>query len=337
MPPEPAVPTAAMTASSALTVPVSRTTVWPAGEAGDAGDLDVGVADRGGRGERRRRGRWRRAVAQDDRAVVLEDGVRDTHVAYVATRAGERYPGRGRVAREPGAAQRGRVAIDHVEVVVGRGDGGIVRRVATVGRVGPVLERGREAARPISPEVVVRVRDRLAVPVGIETGQRAQDPATRMRDQDRVVVRQQCPVALDEVEQVRHLLEVGRDVRVVTQEVRVVELDVDDVLDLVVLRLEVAGSGGDDRAGRSGAGRRDAERGGDEDRRGHGDRYPLQPMGTKDGVPPMHIDSFLSGRHGARSGRIHWDREGSPTTRGGHTGPHQTTLDCGRYHRVFSR
>ena len=46
-------------------------------------------------------------------------------------------------------------------------------------------------------------------------------------------------VVLDEVEQVRHLLEVGRDVRVVPQEVHVVELEVDDVLDRAVLRLKL--------------------------------------------------------------------------------------------------
>jgi len=54
-----------------------------------------------------------------------------------------------------------------------------------------------------------------------------------MRDQDRVVVRQQRAVPADEVQQVRHLLQIGRDVRVVPQEMHVVEDQVDDVLDVV--------------------------------------------------------------------------------------------------------
>ena len=94
--------------------------------------------------------------------------------------------------------------------------------------------------RAVSPEVAVRVRDRLTVPVGIEPGQRAQDPATGVRDEHRVIIRQQRAVVLDEIEQVRHLLEIGRHVRVVTQEVSVVELDVDDVLDRTLGRLELA-------------------------------------------------------------------------------------------------
>jgi len=63
-----------------------------------------------------------------------------------------------------------------------------------------------------------------------------------VRDQGGVIVREQRAVALDEVEQVRHLLEVRRHVRVVTPEVGVVELDVDDVLDVVAGRLQVAGA-----------------------------------------------------------------------------------------------
>ena len=52
-----------------------------------------------------------------------------------------------------------------------------------------------------------------------------------MRDQHGVVVRHQYTVVLDEIEQVRHLLEIRGDVGVVPSEVRVVELDVDHVLD----------------------------------------------------------------------------------------------------------
>src|SRR5262249_21516336 len=67
-------------------------------------------------------------------------------------------------------------------------------------------------------------------------------------------------VALQEAQQVGHLLQVGGHVRVVTREVRVVELDVDDVLDRALRRLQLAPGGG--RAGSSLAGgqsSRDAE------------------------------------------------------------------------------
>jgi hypothetical protein len=79
------------------------------------------------------------------------------------------------------------------------------------------------------------------VPVGIEPGQRAQDPARGVRDQDRVVVVVERAVVGEEVLQVRHQLEVGREVRPVTHQVRVVELEIDQVLDAAVaVRAEVA-------------------------------------------------------------------------------------------------
>jgi hypothetical protein len=52
-----------------------------------------------------------------------------------------------------------------------------------------------------------------------------------MRDQLRVVVREQRPVPAQELQQVRHLLELGRHVRPVAAQMRVVELQVDHVLD----------------------------------------------------------------------------------------------------------
>jgi hypothetical protein len=54
-----------------------------------------------------------------------------------------------------------------------------------------------------------------------------------VRDQRGVVVGQERSVVLEEVEQVRHHLQVGRDVGVVTEEVHVVEADLDHVLDAV--------------------------------------------------------------------------------------------------------
>ena len=86
-----------------------------------------------------------------------------------------------------------------------------------------------------------------------------------MRDQQRVVVGQQHAVVLDEVEQVGHLLQVRRHVGVVAGEVDVVELDVNDVLDLLVSRIELAAAGSRRRARRRWAG---GKSGGDNARAG---------------------------------------------------------------------
>ena len=55
-----------------------------------------------------------------------------------------------------------------------------------------------------------------------------------------MIVRVEVPFERMKFEQMRHLLEVRRDVRVVPEEVDVVEDDVDDVLDLSVGRLQLA-------------------------------------------------------------------------------------------------
>ena len=59
-----------------------------------------------------------------------------------------------------------------------------------------------------------------------------------MGDERRVVVRQESSVALDEVQQVGHLFQIGRHVRVIADEVRVVELHVNYVLHLAAGRVE---------------------------------------------------------------------------------------------------
>jgi hypothetical protein len=107
----------------------------------------------------------------------------------------------------------------------------------------PVLERAGEVRDLARRVVVVAVRHRLALPVRIEAGERRQDPARGVRDQNRVVVGEERPIALQEVEQVRHLLEVRGDVRVVAVVVRVVELDLDHVLDAVAVGAELAALG----------------------------------------------------------------------------------------------
>jgi hypothetical protein len=50
----------------------------------------------------------------------------------------------------------------------------------------------------------------------------------------------ECAIAAKEVEQVGHLLKVGRDAWIVTQEMDVVELEINDMLDPLVSRIELA-------------------------------------------------------------------------------------------------
>jgi hypothetical protein len=66
------------------------------------------------------------------------------------------------------------------------------------------------------------------------------------------MVGQKRPVSFEEVEQIRHLLEVGRNVRVVAAKMNIVELNVDDVLDAVAevtLRQGRLGERGGDESG----------------------------------------------------------------------------------------
>lgn len=61
-----------------------------------------------------------------------------------------------------------------------------------------------------------------------------------MRDQDRVIARVERAVLLDEIEQIGHLLEVRRHMRIVAGEVDVVEFHVDNMLDFSRGRVELA-------------------------------------------------------------------------------------------------
>ena len=54
-----------------------------------------------------------------------------------------------------------------------------------------------------------------------------------MRDQRRVVVREKRALTFEELQQIRHLFEVGRHVGYVAPQVDVIELEVDDVLDAI--------------------------------------------------------------------------------------------------------
>src|SRR5439155_21536772 len=104
----------------------------------------------------------------------------------------------------------------------------------------PIGERDAGPGRAIGLKVAEAVRYRLPHTVRINTGERGQDAGGGVRDQHGVVVRHQYTVVLDEIEQVRHLLEIRGDVGAVPSEVRVVELDVDHMLDGAFRGFELA-------------------------------------------------------------------------------------------------
>src|SRR6185369_17104034 len=82
-----------------------------------------------------------------------------------------------------------------------------------------------------------------AVPVAVQAGERGQDVVAGVRDERRVVVGQERAFAGEEVQQVRYLLQVGRDVRVIPEVVHVVEHERDHVLDAVAQVARRVGGG----------------------------------------------------------------------------------------------
>ena len=187
------------------------------------------------RAELLRLGRARPERIRDvPRALEVDVGGSDR--AHVAPGPGERHPRRGRrgIWRRRRSRRGGRRrGIDHRRVgVVARR-----RRACCVqDRIGPVGRRGGRVSRPVRVEAPIAVGDRHPVPVAVQTRQRRQGVTRRVRDQRRVTVRQQRPVLLDEILQVRHQLQVGRDVGVIAKEMRVVQRDLDDVLNAVAER-----------------------------------------------------------------------------------------------------
>ena len=176
-------------------------------------------------------------------AVVLQLLVGRGHVAYIAPGPGERHPrrrgDRARRHRVRGGSRRHR-GVDHVRVGVPAGR----HAVRVEDRVGPVGERGGDgggvegAVRAVGVVGPVAVGDRHALPVAVQPGIGGQDVVGGVRDERRVAVAQEGAVVLEEVQQVRHHLQVGRDVGVVPEEVHIVERELHHVLDPVA---EVAG------------------------------------------------------------------------------------------------
>src|SRR5208337_4352198 len=100
--------------------------------------------------------------------------------------------------------------------------------------VSPISEGGGEAIPILVGRLVAAheaVGNRLAVAVPINTGQGRQDVIGGVGNKMSVVVGKHSSVVLEEVEQMRHLLQVGRNVGVIPLDVQVIELDVNNVAD----------------------------------------------------------------------------------------------------------
>ena len=94
-------------------------------------------------------------------------------------------------------------------------------------------------ASSVRIEVAQAVADRHAEFVAIDAGQGCQDIDRRVRDQRRVMLGKECAAVLHEVEQVRHLLEVGRHIWVVAPQMHIVELEINHPLYLVADALKI--------------------------------------------------------------------------------------------------
>jgi hypothetical protein len=165
---------------------------------------------------------FRRTGAEHRRDVepdILEFDIGHREGTDIAAGAGERDPRRG-----VGLA----ALVDHL-----RGEIGLRLPRKCGERIRPIGEGGHAVGRPVRIEIAQAVADRYAEFVAIDAGQRGQDIDRGMRDQRRVVIGEERAVALQEIEQVWHLLEVGGDIRVVAPQMDIVELDMDDVLDLI--------------------------------------------------------------------------------------------------------
>src|SRR6185312_321102 len=106
---------------------------------------------------------------------------------------------------------------------------------AVGGYVCPVSKRARERGDAVLKDTEA-VADRETEFLAIHTREGGHDVNRGVRDERGVMVGEQGALLFEEIQQIGHLLEIGRDVRVVASQVNVVELKVDDVLDGMVAR-----------------------------------------------------------------------------------------------------
>jgi hypothetical protein len=162
-----------------------------------------------------------RSRAEHGRDVGCEFLQRETagrEGADVAARARERHPRGGCRLAGIGQHQRLAVATGH----------------------GPVGARACEADAAVAAEIAVAVGDGDTHAVAMKTGQDGEGVGSLLRQRRCLMVAADDPVADQEVEQMRHLLEIGGDVGIVPPQVHVVELDMNDVLDGAAARTQLA-------------------------------------------------------------------------------------------------
>ena len=104
------------------------------------------------------------------------------------------------------------------------------RQGGVVDRVRPVGKGASRVGRPVRVVGLVGVGYRHALAVAVKPRERSQKVVRGVGDERRVVIGQDRPIVLQEVEQVGHHLQVRRDVRVVPEKMDVVETELHDVL-----------------------------------------------------------------------------------------------------------
>ena len=161
---------------------------------------------------------------------VLEFDIGDREGADVAAGAGERNPGR----RMSLAA-----LVDHLRNQQ-RAPGGVL-----VDEIGPIGKRRLEMRRAGRIEEAEAVADAEAEFLAIDAGQRrSRCPPTVCEISGVWWLVSSVPFCSQEIQQAGNLLEIGRHVRIVAAQMDVVELQIDDVLELVTWRPEMATCGG---------------------------------------------------------------------------------------------
>jgi hypothetical protein len=98
--------------------------------------------------------------------------------------------------------------------------------------------RTGEADAAIRPEEAIAVGNWNSHAVAINAGLGRENIGRGVRNQRGVMIAADGAIVLDEIEQVRHLFEIGWNVRIVAPQVHVVENDMDNVLDLTAWRIQ---------------------------------------------------------------------------------------------------
>ena len=104
----------------------------------------------------------------------------------------------------------------------------------------PIGERNASPGVAIGHEITKTVGYRLPHSVRVNACERRENTGRGVRDQRSVVVGHQHAIVANKVEQVWHLLEVRGHVWVVTAEMGVVKLDVYNVLNVPLGRVQLA-------------------------------------------------------------------------------------------------